>query len=148
VTAARLLKDPVVAAAIADGHARRAKKLEISAERVLEELMKLAIYDPGDLYYEDGSRIPVHLLDDVTRAAVFQVEDETQETLGEEREDGTAPLVITRKQKIRMAEKGQNLERLGKYLKLFQGDAFSATMQPGANAGDAPQLTVTFVKAG
>lgn len=110
VQGARLLKNAKVAAAIADGRARLAEKLEITAERVLQEIAKLAYFDPGKLYDADGNRIPVARLDEVTRAAVASVEDEVVE----------GPCrVTTRTQKLKMADKGQNLERLGRYLKLF-----------------------------
>ncbi len=147
VASARMLRNAQVSAAIAAWRERQCEKLEITAERVLQELMKLATFDPGRLYDKDGVRIPVHLLDDVTRAAVAGVEDETRETAGEKRGDGTAPVTITRKQRIKMADKGPNLERLGKYLKLFgEGDAFSATAK--APGSEETELTVTLRRAG
>lgn len=109
VAAARLLKNRKIAAAIEAWRQRQQEKLEITAERVLQELQKLATFDPGNLYDKEGQRIPVHLLDDVTRAAVAAVEDETVE----------AGSKITRKQRVKFADKGQNLERLGRYFKLF-----------------------------
>jgi phage terminase small subunit len=118
VTAARWLKEPAVAAAIADWRERKQDELELTAELVLAELRKLAFYDPGNLYYRDGKRIPVHLLDDVTRAAVAMVEDETTETETETGRNGKRK-TVTRNQRVKMAEKGQNLERLGRYFKLF-----------------------------
>jgi phage terminase small subunit len=107
---ARMLNMSHIAAAIQYRQAQRAVKLEITADRVLQELAKLAYFDPGKLYDSDGNRIPVHRLDDVTRAAVASVEDETTDGPG---------WVRTVKQKIRMADKSKNLELLGKYLKLF-----------------------------
>lgn len=115
VAAARMLKNAKVAAAIEAWRERQCEKLEITAERVLQELAKLAYFDPKNLYDKDGNRIPVHLLDDLTRAAVAAVEDETQAS---ETEDGTR--TVTRRQRVKMAEKGANLERLGKYLGLFK----------------------------
>ena len=138
VTGARLLRSAKIATAIDAWRNRQCAKLEITAERVLQELMKLATYDPGHLYGEDGRQIPVHLLDDVTRAAVASVEDETQETGSAEKR------TITRKQRIKMADKGANLERLGKHLKLFGGETeFSAAM-----SGMTPEalITVTLVR--
>lgn len=113
VAGARLLKNAKVAAAIGAWKARQRERLEITAERVIQELTSLATFDPGNLYDKDGNRIPVHKLDDVTRAAVAAVEDETTETkVGRVK-------TVTRNQKVKMADKGQNLERLGKYFKLF-----------------------------
>ena len=110
VQGARLLKNAKVAAAIEDANGRRAQKLELTAERVLEELMKLAIFDPGKLYDDDGNRIPVHRLDPDTRAAVAAVEDETVDGPGR---------VRTMTQKVKMADKVRALELLGKNQKLF-----------------------------
>jgi phage terminase small subunit len=133
VAAARMLKNAKVAAAIAIWRERQCTKLEITAERTLQELAKLAYYDPGKLYDKDGNRIPVYQLDDFTRAAVSSVEDETQETLGDADGEGVKPLVVTRKQKLKMADKGSNLERLGKHLGLFGESSFGATVETGAN---------------
>jgi phage terminase small subunit len=113
VAGARMLKNAKVAAAIEAWKARQCERLEITAERVLQELARLAIYDPGHLYDKDGNQIPVHKLDDVTRAAIAGVEDETETT------SQAGEKVTTRKQKVKFADKGQNLERLGKYFKLF-----------------------------
>lgn len=113
VTASRWLKEPQMAAAIEAWRERKRDEFELTADEVLQELRKLATWDPGHLYDSDGKRIPVHLLDDNTRAAVAMVEDETTET-------GTGKSkTVTRNQKIKMADKGQNLERLGRYFKLF-----------------------------
>ena len=139
----RLLKNAKVAAAITEGHARRAKKLEISAERVLEELAKLAYYDPGDLYDGAGNRIPVNKLDADIRAAVCAVDDDVQESLGEADAEGIKPPIITRKQKIKMADKIQALDRLGRYLKLLT-DKFESS---GPGGGPIEHdMTVTFVR--
>lgn len=110
VFAARMLRNDKVSAAVDAWRKRQCEKQEITAERILNELMKLAVFDPGNLYDEDGNQIPVAKLDDVTRAAIASVEDEC--TQG-------APYVTTRKQKVKFADKGLNLERLGRYLKLF-----------------------------
>ncbi len=109
VAAARLLKHPKVSAAIEAWKSRQQERLEITAERVLVELAKLALFDPGNLYDRDGNQLPVAKLDDVTRAAIAAVEDETVDA-GEK---------TTRRQKVKFADKGQNLERLGRYFKLF-----------------------------
>jgi phage terminase small subunit len=150
VYGARMLKNAKVSAAIAAWKARQLGRYEITAERVLDELFKLATYDSGNLYDADGNRIPVHLLDDVTRAAVCDVEDETTEATKLEAKTGAAPEMLRtlkHKQRIKLAEKGANLERLGKYFKLFSESAMSATVTPGA--GGLPggsEITVRFVR--
>lgn len=152
VEGARMLRNAKVSAAVAAWKARQIGRLEITAERVIDELYKLATYDSGNLYDQEGNRIPVHLLDDVTRAAVCDVEDETTEATKLEARTGATPEMlrtVKRKQRIRMAEKGANLERLGKYFKLFGDSALSATVIPGS--GGLPggsEITVTLVRPG
>lgn len=147
VAAARLLKNPKILAAIDAWRARNIAKYEITAERVRDELFKLATFDPRNLY-RDGVRIPVHELDDVTAAAVAGVEDETVETHGKTDPDGNAPLIITRKQRIKMADKGPNIERLAKVLKMFtEHGEFSALLQTGKDGLAAhTNITVTLVR--
>jgi phage terminase small subunit len=105
-----LLKNPQVAAAIQSGMDKRAAKVEITAERVLQEIARLAFFDPSKLYDEHGRPKPVHELDEDTRRAIAGVE--IDEVGG-----GDKPLVVTRK--VKLADKGANLERLGRHLKLF-----------------------------
>lgn len=111
VTGVRLLKNEKIAAAIQDGHARRAQKLEITADRVLEEIAKLAFYDPRDLFNADGSLKPVTQMDDISRAAISALDVETKAHPG--------GIILSRLAKVKLADKGTNLERLGRYLKLF-----------------------------
>ncbi len=106
----RLLMDVEIAAAVQAGMDKRAGKLEITAERVLQEIARLAFFDPSKLYDEQGRPRPVHELDEDTRRAIAGVEIE-------EVGGGDSPLVRTRK--VKLADKGANLERLGKHLKLF-----------------------------
>jgi phage terminase small subunit len=138
VQSARLLRNAKVAAAIQAGQARLAEKLELSAMRVLQELMKLAYFDAGKLYDDNGERIPVHRLDPHTRAAIVAVEDESHEG---------AAFVTTRVQRVKMADKGQNLERLGKHLKLFGADgAFGATVQLPGGLPDDSTIRIVLVR--
>ena len=109
VTGARLLKSPKIAAAIAARHGERQKKLAVTAERVLEEIAKLAFYDPRDLFDAAGNLKPITQLDDISRAAIAGLDVERKETPG-------ASSIV---KKVKLADKGQNLERLGRYLKLF-----------------------------
>lgn len=105
-----LHETPAVAAAVQAGMDKRSAKLEITAERVLQEIARLAFFDPSKLYDEHGRPRPVHKLDEDTRRAIAGVE--IDEVGG-----GDKPLVVTRK--VKLADKGANLERLGRHLKLF-----------------------------
>jgi phage terminase small subunit len=111
---AQLLQNPKVSAEISKKHGKRLEKLEVTAERVLSEIAKLAFFDPRKLFKPDGS--PKHILDldDDTAVAVAGLEvSELFEGSGEQkRACGSV-------RKIKLADKGVNLERLGKHLKLF-----------------------------
>jgi phage terminase small subunit len=109
VTGARLLKNAKVAAAIQERQSARQAKLEVTAERVLEELAKLAFYDPRDLFDEQGHMKPITELDDISRAAIAGLDTERKDTK-------TSSTIV---KKVKLADKGQNLEGLGRYLKLF-----------------------------
>jgi phage terminase small subunit len=103
VTAARLLKNAKIARIIAERQAQRTAKLDITAQRVLDELAKLAFYDIRDLFDETGKLKPITELDDLSRAAIAGI-------------DVQGKRQIT---KIKLSDRGQNLERLGRYFKLF-----------------------------
>lgn len=111
---ARLLANVSVKAAIQEAMNRRAGKLEITAERVLAELARLAFFDPRKLFNADGSPKQIHDLDDDTAAAVAGLEvNELFEGQGEQKH------IYGLVKKIKIADKGAALERLGRHLKLF-----------------------------
>lgn len=106
----RLLKDVEIATAVQKAMDKRAAKVEITAERVLQEIAKLAFFDPRKLFDESGRPLHVSQLDDDTAAAVAGLDVVTQ---------GNQEVGIADVLKIKLADKGQNLERLGRHLKLF-----------------------------
>lgn len=142
VTACGLLRKPHVAAAVEAKHHQTLVNLDITRERVLGELAKLAYFDPRNLFNEDGSAKQINELDDVTAAAVAGVEV-YQEFLsrGEDKEEGG--IGITKK--FKLADKRGPLELLGKHLKLFTDKhEFGG---PNGTPLAPPVLNVTFVKA-
>lgn len=90
----------------------RNKRLEISADKVLAEIAKLAFYDPRDFFDADGRLKPIDELDPDHAAVIAGIET-MHKVVGEDK-DGV--VVMT---KIKLPDKGANLERLGKNLKLF-----------------------------
>jgi phage terminase small subunit len=108
--ASRLLKNDKVRAVIAARSRRALSKREITAERVLDEIAKLAFFDPRRFYDAAGGLIPIHELDEECGAALAGVN--VTELYADK-----APIGQLRK--IKFADKGQNLERLGRHLKLF-----------------------------
>lgn len=114
-TASLLLRNEKVKAEIARLTAKKYAKLEITGEKVLNEIARLAFLDPRKFFKTDGSLIPVTELPEDVAASLAGLEVETENRRGEAGE----PLVQTRVTKIKIADKGVNLERLGKHLKLF-----------------------------
>lgn len=111
----RLLKNVKIKAQIEQLLHKQADKLDITAERVLAELAKMAFLDPRKFFNEDGSLKRVGELDDHTAASLAGIE---HEKLFEHFGKGQAKEVGTTT-KIKIADKGINLERLGRHLKLF-----------------------------
>lgn len=77
----RLLDDVGVKELIADAMAKRSEATKITAERVLQELGRVALFDPRRLLNADGSPRPINELDDDT-AAVLAGMDISEEYIG------------------------------------------------------------------
>lgn len=104
----RLLKDADVKAFIETADAATKDKLEVTAERVLQETARIAFSDPRAFYNEDGTLKDIKDLDDDAAAALasFEIEDANTNR-------GTV-------RKIKRYDKGTALTLLGKHLKLFK----------------------------
>lgn len=122
-----------IAESIQEAMDKRSDRLEITADRVLQEIAKLAFQDPRKFFDDDGRLKPISELDDNTAACIAGIET-MHKVVGEEK-DGC--IVLT---KIKISDKGQNLERLGRHLKLFT----DKTELSGAD-GKPLDLTVNFV---
>jgi phage terminase small subunit len=110
-----LLRNPEVSDAIAKRFNKRLQRLELSADKVLQELCKLAFYDPRNFYNSDGSLKHPTELDDNTAMALAGMDiEEAYEHFGKGQAKATGVI-----KKIKLADKGQNLERLGRTFKLF-----------------------------
>jgi phage terminase small subunit len=111
---ARLLTNVNVSAEIGKLTQKACERLEISAENVLRELARLAFLDPRNFYDANGALRNVTDLDDDTAACIAGMEvEDVYHGRGEER------VKIGYCRKIKFADKGAHLERLGRYLKLF-----------------------------
>lgn len=85
----------------------RSKRTEITQDRVLEELARLAFLDPRKMYDEDGNLIPFHLLPIEVAAAVGGID---VSSYGENLKTTT---------KIKLIDKKGSLDLLGRHLKMF-----------------------------
>ena len=119
------LSKPVIADRIQTGMDARAIACGISSEMVLAELYKLASYNIKDFINEDTDGLrAISSLDRDHAAAITEIT--TRSIAGKDKDGDT--VIET---KVRMADKGQNLERLGKHLKLFT----DRTEMSGPNGG-------------
>jgi phage terminase small subunit len=108
----KVFAKPHIKSRIKELREERNKRLEITADKVLAELAKLSFYDPRDFFDSDGRLKPIDELDPDHAAIITGIET-MHKTVGEEK-DGL--IVLT---KIKLPDKGANLERLGRYFKLF-----------------------------
>jgi len=114
----------------------RARRTEITADRVLSEIAKLALYNVQDLLNDsDGSLKAIHDIERDVTAAITEI---TTKTISKDGDD----LVL--ETKVKLSDKGQNLERLGKHLKLFT-DKVDVGGQ-GDNPLTITEITRTLVK--
>jgi phage terminase small subunit len=110
----QLLNNPKISAAIAKKTGKVCGNLEITQERVLAEIAKLAFFDPRKLFESDGSPKQLHELDDETAMAVAGFEFvELFEGSGDEKH------AFGLLKKYKLTDKRGSLELLGRYLKLF-----------------------------
>ena len=105
-----LLRNPKVAAAIADALDAQQKRTEITADKTLRECGRIAFSDPRKVFDEAGSLKPVHDFDDDTAAAVSSIEVVCKQAGGGE---------VEHVHKIRFWDKNAAINNLGKHFKLF-----------------------------
>jgi phage terminase small subunit len=88
---------------------------EISTRRTLHEMARIAFADTRKLFDEDGGLKPIHELDDDTAAVIGGIEHEKLfEHFGQKEAKQIGNTV-----KVKLNNKNQALEMLGRYLKLF-----------------------------
>lgn len=75
----RLLKDPQVAAAIEARRSEIRAQYQLTTERVIQEIARVAYYNPKRLVDEEGKPKSLHELDDDTAAALAAVEIEVRD---------------------------------------------------------------------
>ena len=68
--AEKLLRKVEIQQAVQDAKKARSERTEITQDRVLQELARLAFFDPRKMFHGDGSPKAIHELDDDTAAAV------------------------------------------------------------------------------
>lgn len=111
VNAAKLLSNTEVASAVASAMKIRSQRTEISADRVLRELARIAFFDVPRAFNLDGSLKPLDQLDDDTAAAIGGIE------VFEEHDRKGNVIGVTKKLKI--VDKVAALDKLARHLGLL-----------------------------
>lgn len=106
-TACRLLTNDYIQDAIAEARILQQNRTQITADRVLLEVARLAMYDPRKFFSNTGTPLGIHELDDETAAALTGLDIAVMPE--------NAGHVV----KYKLADKGPNLERLMKHLGLY-----------------------------
>lgn len=101
-----LLRKPQIQALVDEALARRAERVEVKADDVLRELLRLGMSDPAGAFSEDGSLLPIRKMPVEVRRAISSIEVRTDET----------GVLIT---KVKWWDKVKGLDLLGRHLRLF-----------------------------
>lgn len=114
VTASQLLTKPNVKASIQAQRDQLADSCGISKQRWLQEIVRLAFYDPAKFYDTHGNPIEIPLLDEDSRRAVVGFEF-TEDYLNAKSPDGENKRVASGyTKKFKLADKQKALELFGK----------------------------------
>jgi phage terminase small subunit len=115
--ASRLERRPHIQARINALKLPLIRKHQLNAERVSEELARLAFFNPKSVYREDGSLIPVHELEDDAAAAVASIEHvEEFQGRGQDREQ------VGYTKKLKFWDKNSALDKAMRHLGMFEKD--------------------------
>lgn len=109
----QLLRKTSVKAEIQAAMDKRAAKVELNGDRVLNEITKLAFADIRKVFDQAGNLLPVHMLPDEIAASISSIEVVTSKIPGSE------PVEVEHTAKIKFWDKRGSLEMLGRHLKLF-----------------------------
>ena len=104
------LTKPNIQYAIEQGRIAQQSRTLITADRVLLEVARLAMYDPRKFFSDTGTPLGIHELDDDTAASLAGLDVAVMP-------EGAGHVV-----KYKLVDKGPNLERLMKHLGLYERD--------------------------
>lgn len=137
-SASKLLKNPKIMAHIDKVLTRRYKRVNLTAERVLSEIMNIAFVDVRQFYNEDGTFKDIHELTITQQSAIEKMETEQLfDGKGEDKE------YIGDLKKLVFHSKGKALEMLCKNLKLL-GDNQDDKKDVHVHVNVTPERTIVF----
>lgn len=123
--ASRLLSNAMIRQRIEELITKVSERAELTAERTLREVARLAFFDPRKLLNPDGSPKPITELDDDTAAGLAGLEVlEQYEGIGPDR------VFVGHIKKYKIADKNSALEKAMKHLGLYERDN---SQQPAVN---------------
>lgn len=108
--ALQTLRNAGVQAALAERRAQIAQVTAVSQERIAKELARLGLFDIRKLVRNDGTPLGLHELDEDTARAIVAIDVVSI---------GNADVGVGQVLKLKLADKGANLERLAKLLGYF-----------------------------
>jgi phage terminase small subunit len=115
IMASKLLARPEVQKMLGELSQEKLERLDVSVERILLELSRIAFIDARKLFDKEGNLIPIHELDAPTAAVIAHIDhDDLFQYFGK----GQRTKIGTTT-KVRMHDKTKALEMLGKYRTLF-----------------------------
>jgi len=109
-----LLSNPKVQKVIQRHMDARQARSEVTVDRVVLELWRIASADPGELYNAEGNLKPIHEIPEELRRAISHIQ-----TYEEYEGRGSDRVHIGSTKKVLLWDKLKALELLGKYLKIF-----------------------------
>lgn len=105
----RLLQQPLINRYISKMQQNLRQAQEVIAERVITELGLIGLYDPIDMFAEDGELLQIHEMPERIRRCISSIDCET-------RWQGEEPVTTT---KIKLHSKVASLDMLGKFFGMF-----------------------------
>ena len=108
--AEKLLRKAEIKQAIQEAMKARSDRTEITQDRVLQELARLAFFDPRKMFHGDGSPKAIHELDDDTAAAISGLDVVNV---------GNSEIGIGQVLKYKIADKGAALANAMRHLGMF-----------------------------
>lgn len=116
------LRKPQIAIAISEAQEKRGLRTTVTADRVIQEIARIAFFDPRKMFGAGGQPLEVTDLDDDTAAAIGGL-DVLEEW------DGSGENKVLRGyvKKYKIADKNSALEKLAKHLGLYEMDNHQKT---------------------
>lgn len=111
--ASNLMANSKVSARVAELRQAASDMAVVSEARVIEELARIGLFDPGELFAEDGSLLSVKKMPPEVRAAIASIEVEEIDVDGK---------VIGRVKKVKLWDKNSAADKLLRHLGAYEKD--------------------------